>query len=383
MTPERWRRIEALFQAAVELPPDQRAALLDASDPELRSEVAAMLAQDGSRLDRPAWLESDLTKTSTNSHVTAGSEFGPYRIEAKICAGGMGEVYRAHDSRLGRDVAIKVSSAQFSGRFEREARAIAALNHPNICTLFDVGPNYLVMELLRGETLAARMSAQALGIEELIEFGIQIADALAAAHAQGIIHRDIKPANVFVTDRHIAKVMDFGLAKLDTLPLEDPAHTDPLTEQGSVIGTIAYMSPEQASGKKLDHRTDLFSFGAMLYEMATQARPFQAKTPALTFEAVLNRNPVPPRRLRPEVPSELDDVIVRALEKDRDERTQSAEEIRQALVEIAAALKMRKQLPRSFYKGRRALLAGGRLPHVCWCPAPPPTGSIRKERAWM
>jgi Tol biopolymer transport system component len=270
MSPERFEEVEELYHGARELEPSQRSAFLAGAcgaDEELRRQVESLLAQDPREgmLDRPlAGLLEDATVTT----LDAGVLLGPYRIEAPIGAGGMGEVYRAIDTRLGRAVALKTSREKFSGRFEREARAIAALNHPHICTLYDVGPNHLVMELVEGETLAARLKRGKLSIHLALQYGSQIADALAAAHAKGIIHRDLKPGNIMLTKNGV-KVLDFGLAK----SLEDGT----LTGANAVMGTPAYMAPEQREGKECDARTDIYALGLVLREMAADPPPHLAR----------------------------------------------------------------------------------------------------------
>src|SRR5215831_19250560 len=212
-----------------------------------------------------------------------GTNLGPYDILAPIGAGGMGEVYRATDTRLGRQVAIKVSSREFNDRFEREAKAISALNHPNICTLHDIGPNYLVMEFVEGEMLSKIIERGPLPLDKALLYAVQIVDALAAAHAKGIIHRDLKPGNIIIT-RNGVKVLDFGLAKLgsERLPMDAAATvetvTEPITRAGAVLGTLYYMAPEQVEGKPTDERSDIFSFGVVLYEMITGQRPFTGDT---------------------------------------------------------------------------------------------------------
>ena len=214
----------------------------------------------------------------TRTNYASGEDLGPYRLVGKIGEGGMGAVYRAHDTRLGRDVAIKIASARFSARFDREAHAIAALNHPHICTLYDVGSNYLVMELLEGETLAARLGRGALPIDEILRYGDEMSDALSEAHRLGIVHRDLKPSNIMLT-RNGVKVLDFGIAK---------ATTDPgITQADAVIGTPAYMAPEQLQGKAADARSDLFSLGLVLYEMTSGALPF----PGSSLGNMLNSGP--------------------------------------------------------------------------------------------
>jgi serine/threonine protein kinase len=358
MKPERWRRIEQLYHTALKLAADQRSAFLKAEcgeDGALRKEVESLLSYEKSAaefIESPAFdvaarlMAEDENPTQKHSSIR-GLSPPRFRVLEKLGAGGMGVVYKAEDTKLRRVVALKFLPPELSRdpqaleRFQREAYAASALNHPNICTVYDVdeyvGQPFIAMELLEGQTLEQRIGGKPLPIVEVLDLAIQISDALEAAHTRGIIHRDIKPSNIFVTNRKHAKILDFGLAKdtsgrqLATALPTASLNEDNLTTPGLAIGTVAYMSPEQARGEDLDTRTDLFSFGAVLYEMATGRAPFCGSTSAVIFEAVLNKTPVPAASMNAEIPDKLGEIISKALEKDRDLRYQVASEMRSDL----------------------------------------------------
>jgi serine/threonine protein kinase len=358
MDSERWKQIECLLQAAMEHPPEEREAFLRqacAGDAALEREVRTLLVwepQAGSFLEIPAieGAARDLAQGNTASGqeiISIGVTVSHYLIAGMLGSGGMGVVYKARDTRLDRFVALKFLSEEFARdpealkRFWREARSASRINHPHICTVYDIGEDdhgrpFLAMELLEGETLRHRLEYGPIPFPNLLEWGIHVAGALEAAHDAGIIHRDIKPANLFLTRRGDVKVLDFGLAR--PLPTGyaralSQQRTDTMalnfqTEPGRAAGTIAYMSPEQARGEELDQRTDVFSLGVVLYEMATGCRPFMGNTSAVIFDAILHKTPTSPVQLNTEVPAHLERIITRALEKRRDLRYQHAAEIR-------------------------------------------------------
>jgi eukaryotic-like serine/threonine-protein kinase len=357
MTPERWGQLEELYQAARALPPSERTALLERADPELGATVAAILAQEGVRqkgdarqedgafLSRPAWqgreslLKGDGT-LETETSVSVDEQLGPYRIEQKIGQGGMGQVFRARDTRLQRTVAIKVLPSTHVAdpdrrrRFLQEARAASRLNHPNIVTLHDIandgGLDYLVMEYVPGKTLKDLIRPEGLPISEAGSYAIQLAGALAVAHAAGLIHRDIKPANIMVTNEGQVKVLDFGLAKQLTSVGADSLDAVG-TVPGMLMGTVSYMSPEQTRGEPLDARSDIFAFGSVLYEAVTGRLPFMASSLLSTMHEIALNEPPPPSRVQPRVPAGLEQIILRCLRKQMAERYQSMAELLEAL----------------------------------------------------
>jgi serine/threonine protein kinase/Flp pilus assembly protein TadD len=367
MTPELWQRVRPILESALELDPASRSAFVDsacAGDDGLRLEVQSLLAdqkQADHFLEEPALemvihhaAQDQLHQDEEAERSLFGKMISHYRVLEKLGGGGMGVVYKAEDTRLGRYVALKflpeemAQDDQALERFKREARAASATNHPHICTIYDIGKYeggpFIVMELLEGSTLKHRISNKPLPSTLVLELGIHIADALNAAHAKGIFHRDIKPANIFVTEQGQAKLLDFGLAKLatkETLAGHDlaTAKTDAtlgedLTRAGALMGTAPYMSPEQVRGEPVDARTDLFSFGAVLYEMATGQRAFSGERTPEIREAILSQELASPRKLNPAVPAGLERIITKALKKKLPERYQRASEIRADLVRV-------------------------------------------------
>jgi non-specific serine/threonine protein kinase len=340
MDPQRWQQIGQLYHLALERETaERRGFLIDAcqGDAELRREVESLLEQSGSTgapVDRTTWAAAhDLASTQTA--LNAREMLGPYEIAGLLGRGGMGEVYSAVDTRLGRKVAIKLCQERFSGRFEREARAISALNHPNICTLHDVGPNYIVTELVEGETLRDWLKRAPDG-EQCLGVARQVLDALSAAHRAGIVHRDLKPTNIMVRFDGYVKVLDFGLAKRITpgVPAVQPEATATITLSfpGQIVGTVAYMSPEQILGQEVDQRSDLFAFGIILHEILTRLHPWPRKSPVDTMHAILHDEPPS----MDAIPASAARIVRRLLRKNPTDRFASAEEILKALAASAA-----------------------------------------------
>ncbi len=347
MTPDRWRRLEEIYHSARTRDSASRATYIAeacAGDEDLRLQVESLLMH-GEALSK---LESSAVTGAVPSLLSEGSMVGPYHIKERLDAGGMGVVYRALDTRLGRQVAIKTVLAQFSDRFHREARMVAALNHSNVCTLHDIGstpeiPGYLVMEFVEGATLASRMETGPMPVAEVLQIAQQIAGALAAAHERGIVHRDLKPANIKITPQNVVKVLDFGLAKdfpgapQGSSRAQSDATTQLMTAAGTILGTAAYMSPEQAAGKEANAQSDIFSFGIVLYEMLCGRRPFNGKTTADVMADILKSQPEAPRRLRAVISEPLERIVLKCLQKNPEARYASGAELQRDLDAVLKA----------------------------------------------
>ncbi|MBC7931069.1 MAG: serine/threonine-protein kinase, partial [Rubrivivax sp.] len=382
MKAERWKQIDALFDAVEQLPAERRDAYLAeacASDEELRREVLSLLAEQekiaDDFLERSAMkvVAKDLAHHTVFQSVPfAESELGTYKVERLLGAGGMGEIYLAHDGKLNRKVALKILPAEFVSdaerlhRFEREARAVSALNHPNIVTIYDVGESggwhFIATEFVEGKTLR-ELAGENLSLKEILSVAAQAAEALAAAHGAGVIHRDIKPENIMLRADGYVKVLDFGLAKLSE-PETNPPEAGARTQAGVVMGTLAYMSPEQATGETVDHRTDIWSLGCVLYEMATGAKPFARENRQATVNAILSGQPTAASLSDPTLPDELDHVLGKALEKDRELRYQTASDFRADLRRLLRAM---DSSPSSWMSGK-VVAAKGSQPRRWFAP---------------
>src|SRR6266516_2906606 len=363
---ERWQHVKEVLHHALEREPDERAAFLAdacAGDESLREEVEALLAsheQAGSFFEKPVAEEAAKVFAADQEESWVGQSLGPYQIISQLGVGGMGEVYLAQDGRLGRKVAVKLLPSYFTrdrdrvGRFRQEARAASALNHPNIITIHEIGElndqQFIVTEFIDGETLRERINRGPLPLNETLDIATQVTSALDAAHKAGIIHRDVKPENIMVRRSGLVKVLDFGLAKLTEKPLTETNDSDVptliQTDPQVVMGTVNYMSPEQARGLAMDARSDIFSLGVVLYEMITGRKPFQGQTVADTLIAVLQEEPLPLVQQRPEVPAELERIVRRALQKEREKRYQTAEEVLHDLKSFDAEIEFAAKLER-------------------------------------
>src|SRR5215470_2326409 len=345
MNSERWRKVEQLYHSALECEVNQRAAFIAeacSDDDSLRREIESLLAHQSraeSLLEIPVMEIAAKALADDRTGSMTGQSLGSYQILSRLGAGGMGEVYRARDNRLDRTVALKIlpgevaADAERMRRFVREAKAASALNHPHVATIYEIGEadgvNFIAMEYVEGQTLAARINGHQLKVSEIVEIGTQIADALDEAHSKGITHRDLKPANVMLTPRGQVKVLDFGLAKMTRAvqPISSDISTQAKTEPGVVLGTVPYMSPEQALGRDVDHRTDTFSLGVVLYEMATGRLPFSGVNTSETLDRILHAQPEALARFNYDAPAELERMVRKCLDKDRDRRYQSAREL--------------------------------------------------------
>ena len=348
MTPQHWQQVKQILQSALERPPCQRFALLDEASgcqPSLRSEIESLILShdqtgDSNQATVGGATASMLAEDQRGSFI--GKNIGLYKVICHIGKGGMGDVFLAHDPSLDRHVALKLLPAEFAQdkdrlrRFKQEAHAASALNHPNILTIHEVGQidslNFIVAEFIEGETLRTHMHGERLIVHEALDVAIQIASALVAAHKAGIVHRDIKPENIMLREDGIVKVLDFGLAKLthratSTTDTEAPTVMDLTTDPGTMMGTVKYMSPEQARGLDVDERTDIFSLGVLVYEMITGTQPFEGKTNADVIASLLTTEPAPIVFRGREVPAELDRIVRKCLAKDRERRYRSAQEL--------------------------------------------------------
>src|SRR5215217_7274845 len=363
MTPERWRQLKQIFQSALERNPAERSAFLSrtcADDPALRSEVESLIAshdQAGDSIEAMAVEAATEMLSAGQTGPIAGRHIGRYRVLSHIGRGGMGEVFLAQDTSLGRKVALKLLRADFTGdeerlrRFRQEARAASALNHPNILTIHEIGQDdtlhFMATEYVEGETLRQHIARAPMTLGRVLDVAVQVAGALAAAHHAGIVHRDIKPENVMLRTDGYVKVLDFGLAKLAEPKAVDGAGPTLLqveTEPGLVMGTVSYMSPEQARGLDVDTRTDIWSLGVMIYEMAAGRQPFEAETASDVMSLILQKEPPPLTLFLPEVPGELKRIVRKALRKDKEERYQTIKDLLIDLRNLRKELELEAEL---------------------------------------
>ena len=367
MTPERWQQVKEIFNSAINYRPEERSSFVSracSGDEELRSEVESLIAsheESGSFIDKPAFEAAASLLSREKVELNSGQMIASYEVISFISRGGMGEVYLAADKRLGRKVALKLLPASFTTdddrlrRFEQEARAASALNHPNIITIYEItraaSSHVIATEFVEGETLRSRLSRSALSLAETLNIALQVGDALSAAHKAGIIHRDIKPENIMLRPDGYVKVLDFGLAKLSEEASPVVAAEAPTiqvrTGSGIVIGTAGYMSPEQARGLSVDHRSDIFSLGAVIYEMLARRKPFEGETPSDTMAAILKTEPLPLARVAAGVPSELIRIVNKSLRKDREERYQVVKDLWLDLKALKQDLEFQDKLDRS------------------------------------
>src|SRR5437868_3534992 len=368
MTPTRLQTTEEIFHAALDQEPDQISVFLDTAcegDEVLRRKVEALLASHqraGAFIETPAAGIASRLIENRQADLLVGRTIGHYKISKRIGTGGMGEVYLATDLTAGRKAALKILPMRFTGdaerlhRFEQEARAVVALNHPNILTVYEIGEDhsthYIASELIEGETLRQRLMRGRMEVGEAVDIAIQVASALAAAHETGIVHRDIKPENIMLRPDGYVKVLDFGIAKLaeQEVPVtlaEEEAVLLVETHLGSIMGTVRYMSPEQARGAQVDKRTDIWSLGVVLYEMVTGHAPFAGDTPGETMSSILEKEPPPLTSYVAQIPAELQQIITKTLRKEREERYQSAHELLEALQSLRRSMEFKSALERS------------------------------------
>ncbi|MCA1626319.1 MAG: serine/threonine protein kinase, partial [Acidobacteria bacterium] len=372
MNAEHWQKIKGLLDNALKLDAQKRQQFLDnvcGNDLKLRQEVEELLASSEnvkSFLEKPVVGEVAEVIVNREDKLTDGQSFGHYKVIEQIGKGGMGEVYLAKDTKLHRQIALKVLSSDFTRdddrlrRFVREAHAISALNHPSILTIHEIGESdhlhFIASEYVKGETLRQWLERENLTLREILEIATQIVMALKAAHEAGIVHRDIKPENVMIREDGLVKVLDFGLAKLtENTPLDEEAETrmQVQTQSGMILGTVRYMSPEQARGKEIDERTDIFSFGVMLYEMLTGKQPFSGETTSDAIAAILTKEPVPLNQTAPDVPRELQRIIEKCLRKDRNERYQTTKDLLIDLEDVKEELEFQNKLERTASPNRK------------------------------